>query len=56
METPTAMEALILRQQKRADAERAAGAKMFMGRPDRWYDSPKWRCLKGHVLPPLPEV
>lgn len=30
-------------------AEAAAGAPMFMGIPDRWYDDAWWRCGDGHV-------
>lgn len=30
-------------------AERDAGAPMFMGIPERWYDPPHFRCAKGHV-------
>jgi len=22
---------------------------MFMGKPDRWYDKPHWRCSNDHV-------
>lgn len=22
---------------------------VFMGLPDRWYDTPHWRCQRGHV-------
>jgi hypothetical protein len=22
---------------------------MFMGKPDRWYEQPHWRCQTGHV-------
>lgn len=32
-----------------AVAERSAGTHMFMGIPDRWFDSPRWRCENGHV-------
>lgn len=35
--------------QRRKVVERAAGAKMFMGVPDRWYEQPKWRCENDHV-------
>lgn len=30
-------------------AEFEARTKMFSGIPDRWYDSPTWRCKNGHV-------
>lgn len=33
----------------RMEIERMAGAPMFLGVPDRWYDRPTWRCLTGHV-------
>jgi hypothetical protein len=35
----------------RRDAEAEAGAPMFMGIPDRWYElpGPKYRCENGHV-------
>lgn len=38
-------------QQARAEHARAAGARMFMGLPDRWYDPPgsKFRCPNGHI-------
>jgi len=29
--------------------EARAGAAMFMGKPDRWYEDPHWRCENGHV-------
>lgn len=32
-----------------AAAEKAAGALMFMEKPDRWYEAPHWRCRNGHV-------
>lgn len=35
--------------QERRDAEAKAGAKMFMGIPDRWFEDLKFRCLNGHV-------
>ena len=22
---------------------------MFLGKPDRWYEDPHWRCVNGHV-------
>ena len=31
------------------DAEQAAGAEMFLGAPDRWYEKPRWRCPNDHV-------
>jgi len=31
------------------DAEQAAGHEMFLGVPDHWYESPRWRCRKDHV-------
>lgn len=27
----------------------AEGGPMFRGKPDRWWDTPTWRCLEGHV-------
>jgi hypothetical protein len=27
----------------------AEGGEMFMGWPDRWWATPHWRCLRGHV-------
>lgn len=27
----------------------STGAQMFMGIPDRWFDSPRYRCENGHV-------
>lgn len=33
----------------RARAERDAGAPMFIGRPDRWYEAGLRRCENGHV-------
>ena len=35
--------------QEAIDKERNAGAPMFMGRPDRWFEAPLWRCRNGHV-------
>ena len=35
--------------QRRSDAERNGGARMFMGRPDRWWDAGKFRCENGHI-------
>lgn len=35
--------------QARRRAEEAAGQKMFLGIPDRWYDDPHWRCSNHHV-------
>jgi len=32
-----------------AEKERLVGVEMFMLRPDRWYEYPRWRCSKGHV-------
>src|SRR4051812_155104 len=32
-----------------AKMEERAGQPMFMGKPDRWYDKPHWRCQQGHV-------
>lgn len=32
-----------------AMAEAAAGAVMFMGKPERWYKDPHWFCGNGHV-------
>jgi hypothetical protein len=32
-----------------ARAEIDAGAKVFMGKPDRWYEDPHWFCENGHV-------
>lgn len=32
-----------------AAEEARAGAAMFLGKPDRWYESPHWRCANGHV-------
>lgn len=29
--------------------EEAEGAPMFLGRPDRWYEHPHWRCVNEHV-------
>ena len=29
--------------------EADAGAPMFLGIPERWYDDLTWRCVKGHV-------
>ena len=29
--------------------EHAAGAKVFLGIPERWYDTPKWRCQNNHI-------
>lgn len=34
---------------KVSEHEFAAGAQMFMGRPDRWYETHLWRCPAGHV-------
>lgn len=31
------------------DTEEAAGAPMFLGTPDRWYENPRWRCVNNHV-------
>jgi hypothetical protein len=28
---------------------RAECTELFMGKPDRWYDKPKWRCTNDHV-------
>jgi hypothetical protein len=25
------------------------GGRMFVGKPDRWWEYPHWRCLKDHV-------
>lgn len=25
------------------------GSRSFGGKPDRWYDKPKWRCINNHV-------
>ena len=33
----------------RAEAEGRAGALMFMGRPDRWWETHHWRCPNDHV-------
>ena len=33
-----------------AEREIASGAPAFMGKPDRWYESPHWRCANDHVL------
>jgi hypothetical protein len=30
-------------------AEEQAGAKMCLGIPDRWYEPPRYRCVRGHV-------
>lgn len=27
----------------------AEGGEMFMGKPDRWWADPHWRCINGHV-------
>lgn len=35
--------------QRRKDAEERAGAEMFLGAPDRWYETPHWRCPRDHV-------
>jgi hypothetical protein len=32
-----------------SQAEQHAGAAMFLGRPDRWYEAGRWRCAAGHV-------
>ena len=32
---------------KEADAKETG--ERFMGLPDRWFDSPRWRCRNGHV-------
>ena len=34
---------------KLSDSEQATGAKMFMNRPDRWYEKATWGCNNGHV-------
>lgn len=31
------------------EAERNAGAEMFLDIPDRWYEVPHWRCPNDHV-------
>jgi hypothetical protein len=31
------------------DAEKASGAEMFLGIPDRWFEPPHWRCTNDHV-------
>ena len=35
--------------QVRKDAEQAAGYRMFMKIPDRWFDDQHFRCGNGHV-------
>lgn len=30
-------------------AEAAAGAEMFLGTPDRWFEPARWRCCNNHV-------
>lgn len=35
--------------QARRKAEEAAGQKMFLGIPDRWYEDAHWRCPNHHV-------
>ena len=42
-------EELRARLQALKDAEQAAGHQMFLGAPDRWYESPRWRCSNDHV-------
>lgn len=27
----------------------AEGGEMFLGKPDRWYKEPLWRCVNNHV-------
>lgn len=40
---------LITLGQKLVALGKAEGGEMFMGKPDRWYESPKWRCVNDHV-------
>jgi len=32
-----------------ADAEQEAGSRMFMGKPDAWFEKHRWRCCNDHV-------
>jgi hypothetical protein len=32
-----------------SEDEERTGVEMFMGRPDRWYETPRWRCGDNHV-------
>ena len=32
-----------------SDAEKLAGALMFMGVPDRWYEPMHFRCINEHI-------
>lgn len=49
---------LIIWRQKFIDQEEAAGAKLFMGIPERWYEgwdqnkrtNPVFRCLNNHIF------
>lgn len=36
-------------QDREIEAARAAGAEMFLGIPDAWYEPPHWGCENGHV-------
>lgn len=33
----------------KAAEEAAAGAPMFLGKPERWFEDVSWACTKGHV-------
>lgn len=42
---------LKLLQERAVQAARAAGAEMFLGLPDAWYEPhPSFGCANGHVL------
>ncbi len=32
-----------------SEISRREGGKMFLGKPDRWYATPTWRCSGDHV-------
>lgn len=43
------LEALQVMLQRYAALEASHGVRMFMGRPDRWFEEPRWRCVNDHV-------
>ena len=40
---------LVVLAQKLVAIGKAEGGEMFFDKPDRWYESPKWRCVNDHV-------
>lgn len=42
-------QALITWRDAEAKVAEARGEKMFMGKPDAWFDEPHWFCINGHV-------